>query len=201
MLECHQDTDRQRLPPVVTSALTGGPTQGSTRERKLLFLFRILLAFPIRRALVARKGAFQMLVPVSPSSLRRTIASKAYWSSSSNQRDALSSWVRSGFQALEDARGERRTIVFVRAYTRQRDGRIEHVDAHQRRVPHRDEDSLRYSLRQAADDGHVRDAQCFLPRPPGLLARPPLRPGQPMERIPHQSGADGRKKCPELGAW
>ena len=48
-----------------------------------------------------------------------------------------SAWVTRGFQAMYggDAPAEGRGMVFVRAYTRTRDGHTEHVGAHTRHAP------------------------------------------------------------------
>jgi hypothetical protein len=129
------------------------------------------------------------------------IASKEYWSPASVERSGLSALVGQGFQALEEAERSGSSTVFVRAYQRRQDGKTVQVSAHRRGAPPRGEVFTFDADALAKRDGDARsllDVQWFLPKPPGLLARPPVtpRPGTPMERVPRQSGAEGAKDAP-----
>lgn len=72
-------------------------------------------------------------IPITHASLREAIRDPRYWQDGHPERKAYTDWVADGYQALEGSRlqnGEGRTMVFVSAYTRQRDGRTEQVSAY-----------------------------------------------------------------------
>ena len=75
-------------------------------------------------------------VPMDAAGLRAAVADDRYWQAGHPERDAWRAWVTDGFRAVYGG-GERVSggVVHVRAYTRSRDGRTEHVRAHVRSDP------------------------------------------------------------------
>lgn len=124
---------------------------------------------------------------VTESSLREAMRDDRYWHAGHPERNAYVNWVGEGFQALVRAeQAGDRSVVHVRAYSRVRDGRTEHVSDHLRSAPPRgDEDGV--TLAQAP----------FLltPRAPLVFSRPPV--GRiPMERVARQSGKESARDVP-----
>jgi hypothetical protein len=68
--------------------------------------------------------------------LRAAVADDRYWQAGHPEHDAWRAWVTDGFRVVYGG-GERVSAgaVHVRAYTRSRDGRTEHVRAHVRSDP------------------------------------------------------------------
>jgi len=131
-----------------------------------------------------------MRVPVTEPALRRAMRDERYWRPGHPEREGFVGWVTDGYRQLASGTSG---MVFVRAYTRSRNGRTEHVAAHAR--------SARPRAGERASEPRVIQAQAPLlltPRLP-LYARPPtgpLPPGTPMQRIPRQSGREAAKDVP-----
>lgn len=107
-------------------------------------------------------------VPITCKALRAAMRDPRYWQAGRPERQPFGSWVTQGFQALEGSAlrdGEGRTMVFVRAYTRVRDGRTEHVGAHVRS--------------NGARGDHVGESKAPIGNP---KAPPPEPPGGPVAR-------------------
>lgn len=75
------------------------------------------------------------MVPITEASLRAAMRDKRYWQTGHPERDAYSDWVTGGWSALEGSphrNAEGSTMVFIRAYSRVREGRSEFVAGHWR---------------------------------------------------------------------
>ena len=75
-------------------------------------------------------------VPMDAAGLRAAVADDRYWQAGHPEHDAWRAWVTDGFRVVYGG-GERVSAgaVHVRAYTRSRAGRTEHVRAHVRSDP------------------------------------------------------------------
>lgn len=70
-------------------------------------------------------------VRITEADLRQAMRDRRYWQAGHPERHAYVNWVTEGWQALGDAEKSGGTReVHVRAYSRVRDGRTEHVDAY-----------------------------------------------------------------------
>ncbi|WP_207792090.1 hypothetical protein [Siccirubricoccus phaeus] len=80
------------------------------------------------------------LVPISERSLREAMREPRYWQAGHPEREAFGRWVSQGWQALygKDGPGTSGGVVFVRAYSRVRNGKVEEVGAHLRSAAERD---------------------------------------------------------------
>lgn len=82
------------------------------------------------------------LIPITEADLRSAMRDRRYWTSGHPERESYVARVTKGWYAPEESphrNAEGASIVFVRAYTRVRDGHAEHVSAHQRSAPPRSE--------------------------------------------------------------
>lgn len=74
-------------------------------------------------------------VPVTKEGLRAAMRDPRYWGAGHPEREAYHRWVTEGWQALvRDGQGKG-GVVQVRAYTRTRNGKTEHVGEHSRADP------------------------------------------------------------------
>lgn len=140
-------------------------------------------------------------VPVTEASLRDA----RYWNNASLERPGYVQWVTEGYRALAgpairlpDGGG----MVFVRAYSRSRDGKTEQVRAHYRADPPGGKDRGEGGgsgpgtrkgggsppagkASSPEDDGTaLPDSWWLLPRGPIVGARPPVVPRLPGQRLP-----------------
>ncbi len=74
-------------------------------------------------------------VPITESSLRAALRDPRYWTSGHPEREAYAAPVTDGFRALYNSGEAKGGTVHVRALTRKRDGKVEHVGAHDRSAP------------------------------------------------------------------
>jgi hypothetical protein len=140
-------------------------------------------------------------ITITEADLRAAIRDPRYWMSGHPEREGFAGWVTEGFRALHgpEAKGG---SVKVRAYTRRRDGREEHVGAH---TPGSAAGwGEGWEWEGIADPGEVlpdllepTQMLPFFARPPFYV--PQTRPsGTPMRRVPNQSGKDGAKNPPSF---
>lgn len=171
-------------------------------------------------------------VPVTEASLRRAMRDARYWNNASLERPGYVQWVTEGYRALAgptirlpDGGG----MVFVRAYTRSRDGKTEQVLAHYRADPPGGKDrggeggtgtGKRAGSPPAGkasspeDDGTTLPASWWLlPRGPIIGARPPVIPRLPGQRLPEgmrdpggvplprAAGRSGKEAATDTPGW
>ncbi len=171
-------------------------------------------------------------VPVTEASLRRAMRDARYWNNASLERPGYVRWVTEGYRALAgptirlpDGGG----MVFVRAYTRSRDGKTEQVRAHYRADPPGGKDrggeggtgtGKRAGSPPAGkasspeDDGTTLPASWWLlPRGPIIGARPPVIPRLPGQRLPEgmrdpggvplprAAGRSGKEAATDTPGW
>nr|WP_149535892.1 hypothetical protein [Siccirubricoccus phaeus] len=124
-------------------------------------------------------------VPVTEESLRAAMRDPRYWQAGHPERDAFGRWVTQGFDALYGEKGRSGGVVFVQAYTRVRNGKVEDVGAHQRSAPEgRGGDKLPIGGDKDAGEGDETLAQSRLLRAAlqalqKVFTRGPSRPSSP----------------------
>lgn len=74
-------------------------------------------------------------VPMDAAGLRAAVADDLYWQAGHPEHEAWRAWVSEGFRAVHGEGDGPAGVVHVRAYSRTRDGRTEHVRAHLRSDP------------------------------------------------------------------
>lgn len=166
-------------------------------------------------------------IPMTEASLRKAMADERYWKPSHPERPAYVGWVTEGWQALSQpaAKTENgQAVVFVRAYDRSRGGKQHHVGAYTRSAPDHAEGARVSEVRTGTGGSQamhgmtqqVREARVvpvqlgpmlMAPKPPNIMPRPGVgsRPsntpevprGEPMRRVPHQSGKEGATNIPD----
>lgn len=75
------------------------------------------------------------LIPVTEESLRAAMRDPRYWRSGHPEREAYGRWVTEGWEAVVKGEAAKGGVVYVKAYTRTRNGKTEHVAAHTRSDP------------------------------------------------------------------
>ncbi|AWV24372.1 Hypothetical protein RADP37_04616 [Roseomonas mucosa] len=121
-----------------------------------------------------------------------------YWQVQHPERGAYAGWVTKGWQALatsplRTAAGQ--SMVSVRAYERQRNGRPEHVSAYTR-SGRAGQGSTAATPRPGIVPVQLGPV-LLAPRPPGyIVPRPQEAAPVPMKRVPRQSGKEGAKDTP-----
>ena len=84
-------------------------------------------------------------IAITEADLRKALQDPRYWMAGHPEREGFAGWVTQGFQALHGPEAKSGSVQ-VRAYTRHRDGKEEHVGAHTRgTAPSMERDGARQS--------------------------------------------------------